>query len=248
MIPILGIPTYCRHDMLARLIRSIDFPVAKLVIVQNGPQLDTNPMRGNPHVREMVHIIHPNAGVAGAWNEIITLFPADYWMISNDDIEFQPDALRRMHEACMKVKDTQDDADTPLVWYGFGMSWFSVLARGIERIGTFDENFFPAYMEDIDWQRRMRILGVKERNVGTNLAIHGDAARPDDHSKGSRTANSSPELAAKIGRYHDGNRSYYSRKWGGGHGQEKFSTPFNDPNWPMWAWRFEPAQRARQQW
>ncbi len=38
MIPILAIPVLNRGDLLLRCIRSIDYPVGKLVIVNNGDE------------------------------------------------------------------------------------------------------------------------------------------------------------------------------------------------------------------
>jgi len=35
-------------------------------------------------------------------------------------------------------------------------------------------------------------------------------------------------------------------KWGGLNELEVFKAPFNDPHWPIWAWRFDPAFRAQQ--
>ena len=94
MIPVLGIPYYNRKDLLLRCVASIDYPVETLVVVQNGNE-DLEMGIGicllNPHLAKtrLVHIKHPNAGVAGAWNEIIKLFPARWWMLVNNDIEFQ---------------------------------------------------------------------------------------------------------------------------------------------------------------
>ncbi|EKF28389.1 beta galactofuranosyl glycosyltransferase, putative [Trypanosoma cruzi marinkellei] len=35
----------------------------------------------------------------------------------------------------------------------------------ISTVGYFDENFYPAYVEDIDYSLRLRLLGFQERNV-----------------------------------------------------------------------------------
>jgi GT2 family glycosyltransferase len=184
---------------------------------------------------------HPNAGVAGAWNEIIKLCPAPWWLISNDDIECAPGDLAKFAE----YWEAQSWLETaPAMFYGnHGASLFGITAAGVARAGLFDENIYPAYLEDCDMSCRMDRLGLRRANVPGIAARHGD-----DHLTGSCTVNGSPELATANARTHGGNFAYYRRKWGGNNGEEIYPTPFNDPHWPLAHWQFEPALRAAQQW
>lgn len=246
-IPVLGIPHLNRPDMLRRCIDSIDYPVSKLVIVQNGPD-DAMPSLDNLRltVHNVIVIKHPNAGVAGSWNEIVKLFPAPYWMISNQDIEFLPGALQKMADAAalQALLPTPYDNSPPAgMLFGHAASFFVVTRHGYDTVGGWDEELFPAYLEDCDWHRRATLLGVRVANVeGVNVR-HGD-----DKLTGSVTVNSDEELKKKNARTHGGNFDYYRAKWGGVNGQEVFTHPFNDTSWPVWAWRFSTARRARQQW
>ena len=277
-IPVLGIPHYNRPDLLARCIRSIDYPVENLVLVQQGPEsteLCLEPQSTGSTVifgwsREFskqvngrdvfkigmvdhgfcsapigaIHCIrHPNAGVAGAWNEIIKLFPSPRWMIVNNDIEFAPGDLRKMEHFIAGY--TSDNR--PGIFYGnHGASWFSITADCVEKVGLFDENLHPAYLEDCDYSRRCDLLGMPRANVPDCHAVHGLAPDGRDQSKGSCTVNAAPDLAALNSRTHAGNFAYYERKWGGRNGEEKFKTPFNGMHWPVWAWKFDPDLRKRQ--
>ncbi len=293
-IPVLGIPHYNRPDLLARCIASIDYPVDKLVIVYQGKEhhIDCRDgaFVGAPDcVKETILISHPNAGVAGAWNEIITLFPAPYWMISNNDIQFAPGDLKRMHEAvvfnvrafecptckvaaspeellktkwsgfCLHCNPTGErDGDMsiamkkidPAILYGnHGASWFAITELAVKTAGLFDFNIFPAYLEDCDYSHRCDLLGLRRMDVPGVAAIHGC----EPHGQigaltGSCTVNSDPALREKNGRTHGRNFDYYIAKWGGRNGAEIFKTPFNNKHWPVWAVRFDPAFRARQQW
>ena len=252
-IPVLGIPHYNRADLTARCINSIDYPVDKLVVVLQGPEnesLDSMFLKDvvvfQDCIKELVVIRHPNAGVAGAWNEIIKLFPAPWWLISNNDIQFAPGDLPKLAEF-LEIESVNDGLHPTahMVYGNHGASWFAITAHGIATAGLFDENIFPAYLEDCDMSRRFDLLGLRRCDVPDVHAIHGDAER---NIKGSTTVHSDPELRKKNHRTHGGNFDYYRLKWGGVNEQEKFKTPFNDPNWPLWAWRFDPAFRAEQQW
>ncbi|KAF5221151.1 beta galactofuranosyl glycosyltransferase [Trypanosoma cruzi] len=42
----------------------------------------------------------------------------------------------------------------------------------ISTVGYFDENFYPAYVEDVDYSLRLRLLGFQERNVSYGKFVH----------------------------------------------------------------------------
>jgi len=247
-IPALIIPHYNRADLTARCLNSIDHPVGQLVLILNGgPEscwdLIGHAARSKARLVDRLTVIHhPNAGVAGAWNEGIKLFPAPWWLIVNNDIQFAPGDLERMSAA---VESTHAfSAHGPGIYYGnHGASWFALTADCVAQAGLFDENIYPAYLEDCDYARRCDLLGIIRANVDGCQAVHGEPVQP-----GSCTVNATPELAQKNCRTHGGNHEYYRAKWGGSNGQERYLTPFNEPHWPVDFWRFEPARRAAQQW
>jgi len=244
-IPILGIPHLHRPDILRRCLDSIDYPISRVVIVQNGRDEDMPSLDNLPHwIQNLTVIKHPNAGVAGSWNEIIKLFPAPYWMISNNDILFTAGALEKMAQAGdlqALLPSAYDQRQPAGMLYGHAASFFIITRHGVMNLGLFDENIFPAYLEDCDWSRRCDLSGGVRVNVPDTHARHGD-----DRFTGSCTIQSDPELHRKNGITHGRNFDYYRRKWGGLNGQETFSRPFNDPNWPIQHWLFSPAIRAVQ--
>lgn len=252
-IPVLGIPHYNRPDLTARCIASIDYPVEKLVIINNRTVslLDSEvdkAVLGNQAIEEhSYHLIElcMNAGVAGAWNEIIKLFPASWWLIVNNDIAFAPGDLAKMAEFVQAQLDTPRWHDKPadMIYGNHGASWFAITAHGVATAGLFDENIYPAYLEDCDMSRRFDLLGLRRCDVPDVHAKHGD-----DEFSGSCTIMSDVDARAMNALTHGRNFDYYRAKWGGNNEQETFPTPFNDPNWPVWAWRFDPAFRAGNQW
>lgn len=97
----------------------------------------------------------------------------------------------------------------------------------IEKVGRFDENFYPAYCDDTDYHTRIaRTYAVGERHY---LKVEVDVTSMGDHH-----AISLAELQVDFVVL----RAYYKQKWGGLEGQEIYTFPFNDPNrsikyWPI---------------
>jgi len=251
-IPVLGIPHYNRPDLLARCVASIDHLVETLVIVNQGPEpVSVNRLLDGLRVLpfQLITIEHPNAGVAGAWNEIIKLFPGRspaanmWWLISNNDIEFAPGDLGKMAGEISNPKYQIPNEPLALAYGNHGASWFGITAAGVDAVGLFDENFYPAYLEDCDWSWRAKLAGARLADVPDVHARHGDEVLP-----GSCTINSDQRLALNNMRTHGGNFQYYREKWGGINGQELFKTPFNRPGLPVTCWTFDPHRRAEQQW
>ena len=86
----------------------------------------------------------------------------------------------------------------------------------IEKIGWFDEKFYPAYFEDNDYHYRIRMNGFKA--VKTNQALY--------FHFGSRTIKDDEKVKEKCNIGYAANREYYIQKWGGEPGKETFKTPF----------------------
>lgn len=234
MIPVLVIPTLNRVDMLEKCIRSIDHEVALLVVIDNSGGLTQYRREWfSPLIKKSVFIGHPNAGVAASWNEAIKLFPADYWVFSNDDIEFRPGSLAEFEKAI----DANKDSAAAIV-ANCGASLWAVTHRGLLKVGLFDENFYPAYLEDFDWFHRVKLAGEHILQAPGVLVNH----------HGSQTVKGGRQYQKENDRTFANNSEYYRQKWGGHWKHETFSRPFNDPQWPLDVWRFEPGMRKINQW
>ncbi|HEY0783752.1 MAG TPA: hypothetical protein VGE98_14935, partial [Thermoanaerobaculia bacterium] len=96
--------------------------------------------------------------------------------------------------------------------------------------GWFDENFYPAYKEDQDYAYRCELAGVRR------VAYACPCGFAAEHLE-SQTIRSDPEYAALNAVTHtEWNWRYYREKWGGDHGEERFTTPFgrDDRDWRFW--------------
>jgi len=98
-------------------------------------------------------------------------------------------------------------------------SAFMVNKKFLEKVGEFDEGFFPAYHEDNDVHYRIKLLGLKAICYPPAMFYHF----------GSRTQNDIryPGGLVPADQFLKG-RSYYISKWGGLPDCETFKFPFND--------------------
>ncbi len=172
----------------------------------------------------------------------------EYIIVSNDDVLFAPFSIDEMVKqtssalanykldgsakepvlfAPLDVGETFDDP-LEIIWskksteFEFReqelFSCFMITPRTIELVGTFDENFDPAWHEDNDYHLRLCELGYTEQKFKIPYIHRGNTStkkltRPLNSMKG---------------------QQYYVRKWGSytrnAKEGELFKTPYNDPN------------------
>jgi hypothetical protein len=224
MIPVLACPVLNRADLFLRMIRSIDYPVEKLVVINNGDDpgiaaaIEQLTMEGEV----ALEVTHPvcNIGVAASWNFVMRNYPdALYWLFIGNDIQLTKGDLKKMDHF---IRSHTEYATVPANW---GHSLFAVTKVGLDVVGYFDENFYPAYCEDQDWMYRLKLAGVDWADCPDVHAVHGEPPL-----WGSSTVWSDPKLTAKCAITQKNNHMFYEQKWGGPPGKEVFITPFNDPS------------------
>jgi hypothetical protein len=97
----------------------------------------------------------------------------------------------------------------------FNWSVFAINRACIQTVGFFDEEFFPAYFEDNDYHRRVKIAD-ETRYIGNVEEMLPEFRR------NSETHRRMPHLI----RFNHC-QAYYHAKWGGPPGAEQFAVPFN---------------------
>jgi len=163
-----------------------------------------------------------NRGVAKSWNDGILIMAhsgCDVLLVANDDIVFDDQDIYRIAEASMLNRDKwavfctgwQDKKRVD-----HGMACFALNPIALEKVGMFDENFFPAYDEDCDYAYRAESLAGLQRTQLDSQIRH----------VGSSTIKASPALRQQNHHTHDLNNKYYIAKWGGLTGDEKYRVPF----------------------
>jgi GT2 family glycosyltransferase len=234
MIPCLGVLVLNRGDLFLRLIDSIDLPVQRLCVVQNGKDdivdmaIDQLARGRNPLVQQ-VYWERPfrNMGVGPAWNSIIKSFPeCDYWLIANNDTVFLPGDLAKYHEL------TQSN-DSIIAAANGAFSCFTLTPKIVAEVGLFDENIWPIYSEDVDYYIRAQRAGI------SRICIPSDVGFSDD---GSWTIKSNATYAASNHSTQASNGQYVTDKWGP---QLDFQTAWNHPSRDHRDWWYDPYRRKR---
>ena len=156
MIPVMIVPVLTRHDLLDRMINSINYPIRDLVIINNGARSYDYVPVWNQWISKIWHLRMPsNLGVSGSWNLGIKSTPmSDYWLITNFDVEWSGDSLKMFHE--ISRSDALILSNGSPNWCAFSIGW-----KVINQVGLFDEKLYPAYFEDNDYERRCKYHNIE---------------------------------------------------------------------------------------
>ena len=198
MIEVVIIPVLNRYDLLERAIESMG-DIETLIVIDNGDglpdhYLDTIQMRMIAKHRYLWKMPE-NLGVATSWNLGIKATPhANGWLLLNSDAYFDAGAYNVLATDTTSYDVVQ--AGSP-PWC---CTWIS--SRAIMRVGLFCERFHPAYMEDVDWERRARIHGITFTQ--SEALVHHD---------NSSTIASDPVKAQRNQQTHAANHALYEYRW-----------------------------------
>lgn len=198
---------------------------------------------------EVSWIDNPNQALAASWNQGLTkgaAWGAETLLVACNDIECFPDTIDRI--AAYGLENPQAD-----FWYGrtegkaAGMefSLFCFRKTTLDTYGWFDENFWPVFCEDMDYDYRLWLAGGVQAVV-PEATFH--------HCPGATCRRGEPGRVALIASQEQQNKQYFNRKWGNGaeelHGyisdqpkelQERirslsYTTPFGKPDVPVGWW------------
>lgn len=184
-----------------------------------------------------------NRGLSRSWNDgILGAYDkgADVVVVVNDDIHFSPGDVDKIAKKAFLYRNNYMVScagrhgkfdDKWQITHGY--SCFAINPVAIDVIGCFDENYFPAYLEDGDHHRRATLAGLVEENCSdTNIYHIGSAAIYNNELLALQNAITQRE-----------NTLYYIRKWGGiNDGKEPFPIPFDSSKFGL---RIAPESRRR---
>lgn len=220
----LGIPILNKPELLYKLLESIPsihFP-KKLIIIDNGKnEIDFERPKLKRYILEGVDVkvinTFYNWGVSKSWNYIINESIDEHpVMISNSDIIFSNNTVKQFYDTIQ--------SGYKFVWLKRGYSLFMITKECINSVGYFDENFYPAYVEDLDYAKRILLCeGLKVESLECSDVFHGNGSTVgNDHE--------SP-LAYFIRECRDLNNKYYHKKWGD---NNDYILPFNKESLSYW--------------
>lgn len=106
-------------------------------------------------------------------------------------------------------------------------SCFMIRPAILEKVGFFDEQFIPAYLEDCDMRYRLSLIGHGEINLNAALFYHLERGTMKGLLDGSADdVASNFELLDVIEKGMAQSGEKYLKKWGGLPLQEKFKKPY----------------------
>jgi GT2 family glycosyltransferase len=215
MIRNLTVPVLNRYDLLERMCKSIDYPVGHLLIIDNGGGIEH---WEKPDMVEKLTVLSMpcNLGVAASWNlGIKSFYNDDVFFFASNDMVFERGALARLGDARRDAVTLSDQ-----------FPHFHTFAVGVDvvaRVGLFDESFFPAYCEDVDflWRCEREGVPVEKWRIPT---------RHDNSS----TIGSDPSLMSQNSNTHSANLALMDWKRSN---MKAEALPFDVMRWRRQAWR-----------
>lgn len=250
IIPVMNLwDRYTIHCMESIYASEAQVPF-EVVIVDNGSTDETvNKAEdfGNRKMPGRLHVIQngANKGCAGGWNKGVEFgmeHGFNYMLIANNDVLFSPKTIQALYDRIKKgdkmlvsaidvayevtipqqVTDpthpvnNKDITEAPSPHF----SCFMISKECVEKVGYFDEGFFPAYFEDNDYHYRIKLVAGNEAAIAVTSAVF--------YHYGSRTQNQEAGQPVVPGPVFKQNETYFISKWGGVPGRETFTNPFND--------------------
>lgn len=169
-IPVIGITVFKDvNNYLQRLLDSIDIKVGKVVVTCYGVDVEVDKVLEtfrvqHSHIKLIVNHYPVNMGCAFGFNEaIISTMDEPWWLIVNSDIAFPPGVLSNIAQTVNNAISQSNTTDTVLAvhtftfQYGSVNKWsnFAITRQAVSQVGLFDENFYPAFWEDVDYGWRV---------------------------------------------------------------------------------------------
>lgn len=233
MIPVFIAPCYSRYDLLDRMLASVDVPVGRGLLIDNG--MTRHKANVGP---EWATFTPPfgSLGLAGSINFGITqTFDAPWWLWASDDLVFSPGDLATIASL------VESHGDNPVV-VTYRWAVMALNRAVVERIGLLDEwSFWPLYFDDMDFAYRCSLAGIPILYDKWGISEGADGVT---HST---TIQTNDEIAHANNRSWIHNEKAYVKKWGGLPGKEKFKTPW-DSGLPLWAVKPDLDGRAARAW
>lgn len=189
-IPVLIVPILNRYDLLESMLQSINYPIDNILIIDNGGHFKTK--------KENVKVLNmpANLGLSAAWNLGIKCYPhSKYWLFASADTVWGNSALKEIDDLSGSDK---------LILTNDAYGCFSVGENVIEKIGIFDEYFYPIYFEDNDFHERVARFCPENTIMSTDIN-----AAPE---MGSQTINSDDKLKNINHETFIKNQEYYKYK------------------------------------
>lgn len=235
----IGIPVVNRFDLLKKVLKGCTHWNAEILIINNSCNNSlTRAMESFANTNGCEIISNKqNIGVAASWNLIIKeglQRGYEQIVISSDDTLIEDSSIKYIE----KIKFSQND----VIWHLNVWNLFIIHRSAIDKVGWFDENYYPAYYEDVDYSYRCdKICSDAERVIVVNSPAelhtfdYGYKKMKYEVMPGLTTLHLGSQSRKKnlffkayVYLHLKINHFYYVRKWGGPMYREKYTRPFDN--------------------
>lgn len=236
MIPAFISPSYNRPDLLERMLRSVDVPVGRGMVIDNGMLgLTADALGLGPEWR----VFQPpfsSMGLPGSINfGIAQTADAPWWLWASNDLVFGPGDLAA-------ISDLVESYGPNPVMVTYRFAFLALNRAVVQTIGLFDEySFHPIYFDDTDLARRASLADIPVLHDKWHISEGADGFRY------SVTVQTDERISHANNRTWKLNENAYRAKWGGLPGHETFDTPW-DLGLPLWATRPDMDGREKRAW
>jgi GT2 family glycosyltransferase len=198
------IPVLNGYELLRRCVATLPKTIPNVLIIDNGDCLSRWDQAELDHPGVRILSMPSNLGVPQSWNLGIKLYPHEAgWLLINHDAYFDADGWERFSA------DVGEDRITLAGVPPWCCAW---IGRGVvDRVGLFCEAFYPAYMEDVDYEERATRLGI--------VIVRSDARVRHDNSS---TIKADDALSHQNSATHRRNIAIYDNRW---HGLQSHEVP-----------------------
>lgn len=247
VMPYLDAPDLTRKALADALAQGPDVQLLLIDNGSQQPGLDLGIDAATVHPWQVLRWRHDPAlpSLAAVWNRALQMAwaaGAEEALVINNDIEMWSGTYDYLHHmrAATDALFVSATGVTPEQFRAWCMDGDSPTGQSLARPGyplpgpdfscylitkachdqyPFDENYQPAYCEDLDYHRRLLLGGDGARIFGTGL--------PFLHVGSGTLTSMTPEARAKWERRIEmGSRAHHQMKWGGGANAERFTVPF----------------------
>jgi len=228
------IPVTTQAARLKRLVSGIA-DKTKLIIVHNynHPRSIEIGQNCKKEGAEIVPFLGDNRGSCESWNiglKKMDTTPSKFVIIFSPGTQF-PKGADQFVNAVLDAEKNNPKLFYRVIGDGFHTVCITKKLRDI--LGLFDENLYPAYRDDADWQRRASLLGSRFSELGFN--IEKELTLTTGARNNYIFAHYWHNIAIQT--------QYYIKKWGGDVGMEKYDLPFG--NKPLNYWIPDQTQKIR---
>jgi hypothetical protein len=194
------IPVYKVHERTIKCLKSIKDYEHVLLVDNTGTGECEKLINEYPGIR--VSVQTENIGVSRAWNIGIDE-GHDWTFIVSSSMIFKG--------GFKQIAAMVENYDGPVFRTNHAWHCIGISKKAVEVVGRFDENFYPGYLEDCDWDFRSSLAKQKEYD---NFKINAIC-----QVNGGATIDGAYVMIAPL-------RKYFVEKWGGPEMDEKEGEPF----------------------